>query len=221
MTFEYRGPHRFGEMYVDAVLGSIPMPHGYRSDRSVPPGGLSGAEKHTMLMIGCVAFIIVFMVTAALYESFRKPFLIILAIPFSVIGLFLAFSVTATPFGRGGYAAVILLIGIVTSNSIVLVDALARACPGENASADQLIAAARGRLRPVFMTTLTTIGGLLPMLIAGDRSTVWYPLAVGTIGGLVSSTTLTMIMIPAMAMRKGKRRVHSLDPEGSGQAAGC
>lgn len=221
VTFEYRGPHRFGEMYVDAVLGSIPMPHGYRSDRSVPPGGLSGAEKHTMLMIGCVAFIIVFMVTAALYESFRKPFLIILAIPFSVIGLFLAFSVTATPFGRGGYAAVILLIGIVTSNSIVLVDALARACPGENASADQLIAAARGRLRPVFMTTLTTIGGLLPMLIAGDRSTVWYPLAVGTIGGLVSSTTLTMIMIPAMAMRKGKRRVHSLDPEGSGQAAGC
>jgi HAE1 family hydrophobic/amphiphilic exporter-1 len=149
-----------------------------------------------MLMIAGLAFLIVFMVTAALYESFRKPFLVILAIPFALIGLFLAFYLTDTPFGRGGYAAVILLIGIVSTNSIVLVDVLARTSPGKGAPTEDLIAAATSRLRPVLMTTLTTIGGLLPMLLLGDRSSVWYSLALGTIGGLVSSTVLTMLVIP-------------------------
>ncbi len=201
VTFEYRGPYRFGDAYVDAVIRSIPLPHGYRFDRSFSWFTFSGTDRRVMLMIVGVAFLIVFMVTAALYESFRKPLLVILAIPFSLIGLFLAFYLTDTPFGRGGYAAVILLTGIVTTNSIVLVDVLSRACPGGNAPADALIAAAASRLRPVLMTTLTTIGGLLPMVLLGDRSSVWHSLAVGTIGGMMSSTVLTLIVIPSLVVR--------------------
>ena len=117
---------------MDAAIRSIPLPHGYRFDRSFSWFTFSETDRRMMLMIAGVAFLIVFMVTAALYESFRRPFLVILAIPFSFIGLFLAFYLTDTPFGRGGYAAVILLIGIVTTNSIVLVDVIARACPGRS-----------------------------------------------------------------------------------------
>jgi hydrophobic/amphiphilic exporter-1 (mainly G- bacteria), HAE1 family len=201
VTFEYRGPYRFGEAYVDAVIRSIPLPHGYRFDRSFSWFTFSETDRRMMLMIAGVAFLIVFMVTAALYESFRRPFLVILAIPFSLIGLFLAFYLTDTPFGRGGYAAVILLIGIVTTNSIVLVDVISRACPGRSVPVDALIAAATSRLRPVLMTTLTTIGGLLPMLLLGDRSSVWYSLALGTIGGLLSSTILTLVVVPARAIQ--------------------
>ena len=204
VTFEYRGPYRFGDAYVDDVIRSIPMPHGYRFDRSFSWFAFSGSDRRMMLMIAGMAFLIVFMVTAALYESFRRPFLVILAIPFSLIGLFLAFYLTDTPFGRGGYAAVILLIGIVTTNSIVLVDVIARASGRGNGPVDVIIAAATSRLRPVLMTTLTTIGGLLPMLLLGDRSSVWYSLAVGTIGGLVSSTALTLVVIPGMAIRNEK-----------------
>jgi multidrug efflux pump subunit AcrB len=196
VTFEYRGPFRFGEAYVDAAIRSIPLPHGYRFDRSFSWFTFSETDRRMMLMIAGVAFLIVFMVTAALYESFRRPFLIMLTIPFSLIGLFVAFYVTDTPFGRGGYAAVILLIGIVTTNSIVLVDVITRACPTRTASLDALIAASTTRIRPVLMTTLTTIGGLLPMLLLGDRSSVWYSLALGTIGGLVSSTILTLVVVP-------------------------
>ena len=201
VTFEYCGPYRFGFAYVDGVIRSIPLPHGYRFDRSLSWFTFSETDRHMMLMIAGVAFLVVFMVTAALYESFRRPFLVILAIPFSLIGLFLAFYLTDTPFGRGGYAAVILLIGIVTTNSIVLVDAIARGCPGRSAPVDALIAAATNRLRPVLMTTLTTIGGLLPMLLLGDRSTVWFSLALGTTGGLVSSTILTLVVVPARAIQ--------------------
>lgn len=201
VTFEYRGPYRYGEAYVDAVLRSIPLPHGYRFDRSFAWFTFSTSDRQTMLLIAGIAFLAVFMVTAALYESFRRPLLVILAVPFSFIGLFLAYYLTGTPFGRGGYAAVILLIGIVTTNSIVLVDAIVRACPGRTGELEAVLAAASERLRPVLMTTLTTIGGLLPMVLVGDRASVWYALAVGTIGGLTVSTLLTLLVIPAVAVR--------------------
>jgi hydrophobic/amphiphilic exporter-1 (mainly G- bacteria), HAE1 family len=196
VTFEYRGPYRFGDAYVDEVIRSLPLPQGYRIDRSFAWFTFSDPDRRMMLMIAGLAFLIVFMVTAALYESFRRPFHVILAVPFSFIGLFLAYYLTDTPFGRGGYAAVILLIGIVTTNSIVLVDAIGRGCSRASACIDDLVVAASHRLRPVLMTSLTTIGGLLPMVLLGDRSSVWYGLAVGTIGGMVSSTILTLVVIP-------------------------
>lgn len=196
VTFAYRGPDRFGDAYVDAVIRSIPLPHGYRIERSSAWPTMSGTDRRMVLVIGAVALLIVFMVTASLYESFLKPLLVVLAVPFSLIGLFLSYVLSDTPFGRGGYAAVILLIGIVTTNSIVLVDVLSHSSPDGKAPADVLIAAATTRLRPILMTTLTTIGGLLPMVMMGDPSSLWYSLAIGTIGGLISSTLLTLLVIP-------------------------
>jgi multidrug efflux pump subunit AcrB len=195
ISFEYKGPYRFGDRFVDETIKAMPLPSGYQFDRSFGYFWLTETEQVSLLSIALVAFVIVFMVTAALYESFIKPFIIILSVPFSLVGLFLAFYLTDTPFGRGGYASVILLIGIVTTNSIVLVDYVAKQMKEDN-SIETLIRAASVRLRPIFMTTLTTIGGLLPLLILGERTSIWYSLSLGTIGGLVSSTLLTLVVVP-------------------------
>ncbi len=197
ISFEYKGPYRFGDRFVDETIKAMPLPSGYLFDRSLGFFWLTETEQVSLLWIAFVAFLIVFMITASLYESFLKPFVIILSVPFSLVGLFLAFYLSETPFGRGGYASVILLIGIVTTQAIVLVDYLVRATRQQN-DIETLVQAAATRLRPIVMTTLTTIGGLLPLLIMGEQASVWYSLSLGTIGGLVSSMVLTLVVVPVV-----------------------
>jgi multidrug efflux pump subunit AcrB len=197
IAFEYKGPYRFGERFVDETIKAMTLPSGYLLDRSFSFFWLDETQQVSLLLMAAFGLLIVFMITASLYESFVKPFVIILSVPFSLIGLFLAYYMTDTPFGRGGYAAVILLIGIVTTNSIVLVDYVAKQMK-ETGRREILIHAATFRLRPILMTTLTTIGGLLPMMVLGDQTGVWYSLSLGTIGGLLSSTVLTLLVLPTV-----------------------
>lgn len=207
ISFEYRGPYRFGDQFVDATIRAMPLPSGYSFDRSGLTFWLPQESQVSMIKIALLALLIVFMVTASLYESFVKPFIIILAVPFSLIGLFLAYYLTDMPFGRGGYGALVLLIGIVVTNSIVLVDFISKRIAAEGFSLEVLTDAASVRLRPVLMTTLTTIGGLSPLLIMGERTGLWYSLSLGTIGGLISSMILTLVVVPVVyATFYGRRR---------------
>ena len=198
ISFDYKGPYGYGDKFIDATIKSIPLPSGYSFDRSFSFFHFSEESQQAMLWIAFFALIIVFMITASLYESFVKPFVIILSVPFSLIGLFLAFYLTDTPFGRGGYASVILLVGIVVTNSILLVDYIARVHKSQTDKTEYIIQAASVRLRPILMTALTTIAGVVPLLLMGDRTSLWYSLALGTIGGLVSSTLLTLFLVPAV-----------------------
>ncbi|MBM4167799.1 MAG: efflux RND transporter permease subunit [Ignavibacteria bacterium] len=196
ISFEYRGPYRFGDQFVDASIKAMPLPSGYSFDRSF--GWLKEESQQSMLWIAVVAIIIVFMVTASLYESIKKPFIILLTIPFSFLGLFLSFYFVDIPFGRGGYAAVILLIGIVVTNSIVLVDYISKHVRVDSSYLESLIEASSRRVRPILMTTLTTIMGLVPLMIGGDKQSLWYSLSIGTTGGLISSVVLTLIVVPVV-----------------------
>ncbi len=198
ISFEYRGPYRFGDEFVNATIKAMPLPSGYSFDRSFSFFQLSGEDQIALIWIAVWALVAVFMITASLYESFLKPFIIILSVPFSLVGLFLAFYITDTPFGRGGYASVVLLIGIVVTNAIVLVDYLSQKTEHGTGFQSTLVEAASHRLRPIMMTTLTTVGGLLPLLIMDDRTSLWYSLSLGTIGGLISSMILTLIVIPVV-----------------------
>ena len=198
ISFEYKGPYRFGDRFVDAAIKATPLPSGYLFDRSSSFFWLTEESQLSLLWIAFFGLVIVFMITASLYESFVKPFIIILSVPFSLIGLFVAYYLTDTPFGRGGYAAIVLLIGIVVTNSIVLVDYLSRRIEAEGYTVETLAEASSRRLRPVLMTTLTTIGGLLPLLIMGERTSLWYSLSLGTIGGLISSMLLTLVVVPVV-----------------------
>jgi HAE1 family hydrophobic/amphiphilic exporter-1 len=198
ISFEYKGPYRFGDRFVDATIKTMPLPSGYLFDRSFSYFWLSESSQMSLLWIALFALIIVFMITSSLYESFIKPFVIILSVPSSLIGLFLAFYLADAPFGRGGYAAIVLLVGIVVTNSIVVVDYISKKVVGDAKTAEALVEAASVRIRPVLMTTLTTIGGLLPLLIMGEKTSIWYSLSLGTIGGMVSSTVLTLLVVPVV-----------------------
>lgn len=203
--FEYRGPYRYGDAFVDGVIREMPLPPGYRFDREGIWFQFRDEARVPFLLIAVIALLIVFMVTAALYESFLKPFIVIVSVPLSLVGMFLAFYLTDTPFGRGGYASLILLVGIVVSNAIVLVDYISRRVMEQGVSIETVAEAASDRLRPVMMTTLTTIGGLLPLILS-TKTSVWYSLALGTIGGLISSTILTVLLIPAACLGRAAAR---------------
>ncbi|KAB2967377.1 efflux RND transporter permease subunit [Zoogloea sp.] len=205
ISFEYKGPYKFGAKYTDGVIKSMQLPHGYSVYRKLPEVFLSDENRNALLLIALFSCVIVFMVTASLYESYLNPTIIILAIPFSLIGLFAAFYFSGEPFGRGGYAAIILLIGIVVSNSIVLLDGLTVKYVQNGYSVSNLIEVCTHRLRPIMMTSGATVIGMIPLLFE-DRSSIWYQLSIGAIGGMLSSTILVLVILPLVfSMFYGKK----------------
>lgn len=207
ISFEYKGPYKYGDQFVDATIKSMPLPTGYTFDRSFSFFFFSQKSKLSMLLLAFVALMIVFMVTSSLYESFIRPFIVIVSIPLSLMGLFLVFYLTDTAFGRGGYASVMFLIGIVVANAIVLVDHVGKHFSVERPSTELLIQCAAERLRPIMMTSLTTIGALVPLFLWSDATSGWYSLALGAMGGMVSSTLLTLVAIPILLSLQYRLRV--------------
>jgi len=144
------------------------------------------------------ALLLVFMVMASQFESLLEPFIIFLTIPFSVIGAAIALVVTGIPISIMAIIGEIVLVGIVTNNSIVLVD-----CANQRIEKDKMdyvtavIAAGKMRLRPILMTALTTALGMIPLaLVFGSGAEEWAPLARVIIGGLLLCTFVTLLVVP-------------------------
>ena len=151
----------------------------------------------TMLLL--LSLMLVYVVMAAQFESFKMPFIIMMAIPFAFTGVVLALLMTNTPLSIVAALGAVLLVGIVTKNGIVLIDFInllrERGLPLYEAIAQ----ACRSRLRPVLMTSLTTILGMVPMALSqGDGSETWRPMGVAVIGGMIFSTLITLIIVPAI-----------------------
>ena len=143
------------------------------------------------------------MVTAALFESWTKPLLVLIALPLTLVGVGAGFYLSHAPFNQGGYASLLLLMGISVNNSILLVHHVSSALKGQPSSPKEaVIRAAFQRLRPIFITTFTTVVGFVPLLLQGNRSDFWYTLALGTSGGLISSSVLLVLVVPLLLMRR-------------------
>ncbi|HXF99757.1 MAG TPA: efflux RND transporter permease subunit, partial [Bacteroidota bacterium] len=198
ISFEYRGPYRYGDQFVDATIRSMSLPHGYRIEREVGWFLLQEKQERSFVLIALLAVLIVFMVTAALYESLVKPLVVMVSVPLSLIGLFAVFYVTDTPFGRGGYGALMLLVGIVVTNAIVLVDYVAGFHATSYTSVEDFLVRCSERVRPILMTSATTVAALLPLLVWSKPSSIWYSLSLGVVGGLISSTLLVLFVIPLL-----------------------
>ncbi len=201
VTLDYKGRYDFGQRYIENTLSRFPLPAGYEIDTK-QQGFFMFSEKNSEDFIYAALFsiLIVFIVCAALYESFSKPFLIILAVPMSLAGVFLSFYFFDANFGRGGYASILLLGGIVVNNSIVLIDRIITSVEHSNFKSlkDNVITASLERVRPILMTSLLTIASLLPLLLRSEKSSIWYGLSVGAIGGMISSTLLVLLILPAI-----------------------
>ncbi len=184
---------------LETAMESIPRPTGYE----LRLGGEyeDQVEAFNDLMFASIlAFILVYMVMAAQFESLRDPLIIIFSIPLATIGVVSMLIATETTFNMQGFLGVIVLVGIVVNNAIVLVDYAnqLRREHGYNVR-DAVVTAGGRRLRPILMTTATTVLGLVPMSLGiGEGSELQVPMARVVIGGLLTSTLITLVFIPVI-----------------------
>ena len=169
---------------------------------SVEIGGQVNDQKSSFSSLFLIFFLgiaLVYMVMAAQFESMKDPFIILFAIPFTLVGVILAFFVTGITLSVTTFIGLIMLVGIVVNNGIVLVDYTNMLRKRNYPLRDAVMEAGRSRLRPVLMTSLTTILGMLPMAVSNGMGREMYaPLGITIIGGLLVSTLVTLLLVPAM-----------------------
>jgi HAE1 family hydrophobic/amphiphilic exporter-1 len=181
---------------ITGALGEMNLPPGY----TVTLGGETEQLQETMgfvLESILLAVILIFLILASQFESFTQPFAIMLSLPLSLIGVLLALLLTDDTFNMMSMIGVIMLMGLVTKNAILLVDnANERRQAGTERMA-ALVEAGRVRLRPIVMTTMAMIFGMLPIAIGmGEGGGFRAPMARAVIGGLITSTLLTLVVVP-------------------------
>jgi len=180
----------------EASLRNISLPADYKID-------ITGEElkrKETMSNLSfalILSVILVFMVLAAEFESIIQPFVILLTMPFAAVGTILTFLVFGKSLNMMAYIGIIMLCGIAVSNAIILIDRINQLRESGLGKKDSIITAGSQRIRPILMTSLTTIFALVPLTIGiGESASLRSPMALAVIGGMVSSTLLTLVVIP-------------------------
>jgi len=173
----------------------------------------SFADMLTLLLL---VVMLTYIVMAAQFESFRDPFIIMFSLPFAFTGVFVALWLTGTSLSLIALIGAVMLVGIVVKNGIVLIDYINLNKERGMSVMRSVVSGGRSRLRPVLMTTITTILGMLPMAIGiGEGSEIWQPMGISIIGGLTLSTILTLVVIPTVYTSfhagdiKRKRRAHA------------
>jgi len=151
----------------------------------------------TLLLL--LGIILVYMVMASQFESLMDPFVIMFSVPFAFVGVIIAFLITRVTLSLMSFIGLIMLMGIVVNNAIVLVDYI-NLMRGRGLELFEAIkTAAATRLRPVLMTTITTLFGILPMALSGrEGSEIYQPLGITVIGGLALSTLVTLVLVPVV-----------------------
>jgi HAE1 family hydrophobic/amphiphilic exporter-1 len=182
----------------DAVLADTEIP----AELSVEIGGSYEDQKEMfgdLIMLLAMIIILVYIVMASQFESFMSPFVIMFSIPFAFVGVFLGLWVTGTPLGTMGMIGILILMGIVVKNGIVLIDYTILMRERGKSVAEASVIAAKSRLRPILMTTLTTVLGMIPMAIGqGEGSEMWRSLGMVVAWGLSISTLVTLVIIPTV-----------------------
>ncbi|RKQ49795.1 multidrug efflux pump subunit AcrB [Roseivirga pacifica] len=201
VAFEYLGSGKFGDRYRTNIvdyLNSI-MPVGYESEASSYTFSMAREKRQYSLLLFLILGI--YFICAILFENLRQPFHIIVTIPISFIGLFLIFSLFDFSFDQGGYAAFVMLGGLVVNASIFIVNDLNTNNRLRNYNR-LVLRSVLGKAQPILLTILSTCFGLIPFLLEGESEVFWFALAIGTIGGLVFSTVAVFVCLPVFLSKK-------------------
>jgi HAE1 family hydrophobic/amphiphilic exporter-1 len=183
---------------VQARLAGIPRPVGYDL---IVAGNYEEQQKafDELLVSLLLALLLVYMVLASQYESLGDPLVVMLSVPVAAVGVLVTLFLTDTTLNLQSAIGCIMLAGIVVNNAILLVDQTAQLRRAGHGTHDALLEAGRRRLRPVLMTTLTTILALLPLALGvGEGADAQAPLARAVLGGLTASTLITLALVPAV-----------------------
>jgi HAE1 family hydrophobic/amphiphilic exporter-1 len=199
VMWEFRGPTKAEERYREAVYKSLHLPPGFSATLE-ERWAMTGEEFAQVRFAAVVALLLIFMILAALYESLLQPLYILFAVPLALIGVFAGFVVARFNFDSSAYIGVVLLGGIVVNNAILLVNHINLKRDRGMPLAEAVAAGTRERIRPIFMTSATTVFGILPMLLlqaeVGIRRQIWSSLALCTVGGLTTSALLVPVVLP-------------------------
>lgn len=193
ISFDYKGPYKYGNKFIKSSLEKINLPEGFTIKQREFRFRFGEEEEIDIWMILIMSIVLTFMITASLFESITKPGYILLAVPFAIIGTLFLFFILDLTLDRGAYAGLLLLIGLSVNNSIMLVDHISK--KGKHLNAEGLINASYSRLRPIFTTTLTTAGALVPLLFVSEV-TFWSSLSYSVLGGILFSSLLTIVYVP-------------------------
>ncbi|MFH1568751.1 MAG: efflux RND transporter permease subunit [Gemmatimonadota bacterium] len=182
---------------IDAAMAGFEMPRGYRWDKGARYERIEEAdESQRFALILSITF--VFLLMGVLFESFVLPLSVIIAIPFSFLGVYWTLYLTGTPFDFLCGIGTVILVGVVVNNAIVLIDLANRLRQEGLSRHDALVEAGKHRFRPILMTTFTTVCGLIPMAVGNSKliGMPYAPLGRTMMGGLLASTFLTLVIVP-------------------------
>ncbi|MDE3719877.1 efflux RND transporter permease subunit [Nocardiopsis sp. N85] len=191
------------------TLDSLDLPQG----ATATLGGVSQdqSEGFASMMLAMVAAVVIcYLIMVATFKSLLQPLMLLISIPFAITGSLALLLVTGTPLGIAGLVGMLMLIGVVITNAIVLMDLINQNQNRGMPLREAIVEGARHRLRPILMTALATVAALTPMAlgVTGGGAFISAPLALVVIGGLVTSTILTLILVPVLyqLVEWGKQR---------------
>jgi hydrophobic/amphiphilic exporter-1 (mainly G- bacteria), HAE1 family len=207
---------------VQALLKTIQLPPGYRFDIAGDQQQMEESFNAAVAALG-MAVIFIYLILASQFGSFLQPLAIMASLPFTLIGVFLALLITGSTLNIFSIIGIIMLMGLVTKNAILLVDFTNQGLREGKSRHDAILDAGQVRLRPILMTTLAMIFGMLPMAIgSADGGEQNAPMGRAVIGGIITSTMLTLVVVPVLFTyldawgRKAKSRFMKPAPAGGG-----
>jgi HAE1 family hydrophobic/amphiphilic exporter-1 len=146
-----------------------------------------------------LALFLIYMIIASTFKSFIQPFMLMFTIPLAIMGVFIGLIVTRTPMGMMSFLGIIALTGIVVNDSIVLIDFINRRIAEGGNRIEAVIDASKTRLRPILLTSITTIFGLMPLALGiFGKERMLTPMAISIAWGLTFSSSLTLLLIPCL-----------------------
>ncbi len=195
---------------VEAALDGMELPRGYGIYEAGNLETLKQGRSLSRMLLGLALFLVL-VVMAVQYESLRNPLVILLSVPFAATGVAIALQQLDMPLSMPVWLGLIMLAGIVVNNAIVLVEFIEIRRQAGSTRDQAIVEAGRLRLRPILMTTLTTVVGLLPLAMAlGEGAEMLQPLAVTMVGGLLFSTLVSLLLVPVVYRLLGPRDVHPI-----------
>lgn len=214
VTIDFRGPGQMANQFIETALEGYAVPVGYDLKRSSFSFFTEEVKKQfTWVMWATIA--LVFLITAAVFESWTLPLIVMLSVPTAGIGVSLGFLWTEANFAEGAFIGAILMVGIAVNDSILLVDRyrqLREGSPGLRPSVAMRLAV-RERLRPMITTTLTSVVTMLPLIVFPSDTDFWQGLAVTVIGGLTASTLFApLVSVAAVAATAPSRQGETGQP---------
>jgi multidrug efflux pump subunit AcrB len=183
---------------VQKIAKDMTLPPGYRLQAAGQQQDMQESFQAAVAALG-LAIIFIYLILASQFASFTQPIAIMASLPFSLIGVFLALLLTGTTLNIFSIIGFIMLMGLVTKNAILLVDFANRSRRAGASLSNALLTAGQVRLRPILMTTAAMIGGMLPLALGlGDGGEQQAPMGRAIIGGVITSTLLTLIVVPVI-----------------------